>query len=88
VALVPVAGGPPGFLPAPERGFDVPVSWAPDSSFLAVTNYSGDSLANLGDQRIDLAAPTGQRIIVADGTQFEAIGWFSPPEPAATPAPS
>lgn len=88
VALVPVAGGPSGFLPAPERGFDVPVSWAPDSSFLAVTNFSGDSLANLGDQRIDLVAPTGQRIIVADGTQFEAVGWFSTPDPAATPAPS
>jgi hypothetical protein len=86
VALVPIGGGPPGFLPAPERGFDVPASWAPDSTFLAVTNYSGNSLANLGDQRIDLVAPSGQRIIVAEGTQFEVIGWFPPPQPSPTPS--
>lgn len=79
VALIPVAGGAPGFLPAPERGFDVPAAWAPDGSFLAVTSYSGDSLANPGSPRLDLAAPTGQRIVVADGVQFEVVGWFTPP---------
>ena len=79
IALVPVGGGVPGFLPAPERGFDVPTAWAPDGSFLAVTNYSGDSLANVGASRIDLVAPTGQRIILADGNQFEFVGWFPPP---------
>jgi hypothetical protein len=87
VALVPAGGGPPGFLPAPERGFDIPIAWAPDGTFLAVTNFSGQSLANPGDQRIDLAAPTGQRIIVTGGPQFEVIGWSSPPEAPATPAP-
>ena len=79
VALVPVGGGAPSFLPAPERGFDVPTAWAADGSFLAVTNYSGDSLANVGVSRIDLVAPTGQRIILAEGTQFEVVGWFQPP---------
>jgi len=79
VALIPLAGGAPSFLPAPERGFDVPVAWAPDGTFLAVTSYSGDSLANLGSPRLDLVAPTGQRIILADGAQFEVIGWFRQP---------
>src|SRR3989449_492933 len=79
VALVPVGGGAPSFLPAPERGFDVPTAWAADGSFLAVTNYGGDSLANVGVSRIDLVAPTGQRIILAEGTQFEVVGWFQPP---------
>jgi len=79
VALIPVGGGAPGFLPAPERGFDVPSAWAPDGSFLAVINFSGDSLANLGASRIDLVAPTGQRMILAEGTQFDVIGWFQPP---------
>ena len=74
-----MGGGGPGFLPAPERGFDVPTAWAPDGSFLAVTNYSGDSLANVGSSRIDLVAPTGQRIVLAEGTQFEVVGWFPPP---------
>ncbi len=86
VALMPVAGGAPGFLPAPERGFDVPVAWAPDGSFLAVTSYSGDSLANLGTPRMDLVSPTGHRVVVADGPQFEVVGWFTPPPPSPTPS--
>ena len=81
VALVPLAGGAPGFLPAPERGFDVPAAWAPDGSFLSVINYGGDSLANAGNPRIDLVAPTGQRAVVAEGAQFEVIGWFTQPPP-------
>jgi hypothetical protein len=77
VALVPLAGGAPGFLPAPERGFDVPAAWAPDGSFLSVINYGGDSLANAENPRIDLVALTGQRAVVAEGAQFEVIGWFT-----------
>ncbi len=87
IALVPVAGGPPSFLPAPTSGFDVPVAWAPDGSFLAVTNFSGDSLANLGQSRLDLVAPSGQRLTVADGVDVKVVGWFQ--QPAATsPSPS
>jgi hypothetical protein len=87
VALVPAAGGAPAFLPAPERGFDIPAAWAPDGSFLSVINYAGDSLANADSPRIDLVAPTGQRATVADGSQFEVIGWFNQPPPAPTPSP-
>jgi hypothetical protein len=79
VALVPLGGGAPGFLPAPERGFDVPIAWAQDGSFLAVINFSGNSLADLGASRIDLVAPTGQRMILAEGAQFEILGWFGLP---------
>jgi hypothetical protein len=87
VALVPLAGGTPGFLPAPERGFDVPAAWATDGIFMSVINYSGDSLGNAENPRIDLVAQTGQRVVVAEGAQFEVIGWFTQP-PAATPAPA
>jgi hypothetical protein len=87
VALVSTSGGAPGFLPAPERGFDAPAAWAPDGTYLAAINYSGDSLANLGDQRIDLVAPTGQRAVVAEGAHFDVVGWFTQPPPA-TPTPS
>lgn len=80
VALVPVAGGPPSFLWPPSAGFDEPRSWAPDGTYLAVTNYSGDSLANLGTARLDLVASTGQRVTVADGrdnaTRDSVLGWF------------
>lgn len=90
VALVPAAGGAPSFLPAPLAGFDVPVAWAPDATYLAVTNYSGDSLANLGKERLDLVAPSGQRLTVAEGVKVKVVGWFqgapSPAPPAATPS--
>jgi len=85
VALVPLAGGLPTFLPAPAAGFDVPIAWAPDATFLAVTSYSGDSLANLGDARLDVVAPTGQRVTIAQGANVKVIGWF---QEAAAPAPS
>jgi dipeptidyl aminopeptidase/acylaminoacyl peptidase len=88
VALVPAGGGAPGFLPAPQRGFDVPAAWAPDGTYLAVRNFSGQSVANAGDHRIELVAPSGQRIVAAEGTQFETIGWFAPPAPPATPTPA
>ena len=70
VALVPVAGGPSVFLPAPVAGFDVPIAWAPDATFLAVTNYSGESLANPGEHRLELVAPTGQRVTTVAGGGF------------------
>jgi hypothetical protein len=88
VALIPVAGGAPSFLPAPLAGFDVPVAWAPDATFLAVTNYSGDSLANLGQQRLDVVAPTGQRVTVAEGGNIKVVGWFPVPPPPPTPSPA
>ena len=80
VALVNLAGGPPQFLPLPQRGFDVPIAWSPDASFLAVTNYTGLGLANPGEAELDLLAPTGQRVVVATGadssTAEAVIGWF------------
>lgn len=75
VALVPPDGGAPSFLPSPERGFDVPLSWAPDGSYLAVTSFDGASVLDPGEARLVLVAPSGQRIRVADGPDVEVVGW-------------
>lgn len=82
VALVAPGGGPPVFLPSPESGFDQPIAWDPAGTFLAVTHFSGDSLANLGVARLDLVAPTGQRVTVAQGADAEVLGWFQATAPA------
>ncbi len=83
VALVSPGGGAPAFLPAPESGFDQPVAWDPAGTFLAVMHFTGNSLANVGTARLDLVAPTGQRVTVAQGADIEVLGWFQPP-PAAS----
>jgi len=75
VALVPLAGGELSFLPAPAAGFDVPLVWAPDGSFLAVTSFEGGSGAGPDRTRLVLVAPHGQRLVVAEGADMEAIGW-------------
>lgn len=83
VALLPVGGGAPTFLPAPPVGFDDPQGWAPDGTYLAVTSKGGESLANPGAERLDLVAPTGQRMTIAEGGDLLVIGWnrFEEPKP-------
>jgi len=89
VALVKVAGGAVSFLPAPMSGYDVPLSWAPDGSYLAVTHMSGKSLVEPGKARLDLVAPTGHRLrVAAEGVEFRFVGWVAPePKPKPSPAP-
>ncbi len=80
--LVPLQPAPPQYLSAPASGFDIPRAWAPDGTYLAVTNWSGEDLANPGDESLDLVAPTGQRIRIAEGrgyaTADAVVGWFVP----------
>lgn len=79
IALVPWGGGAPSFLWPADSGYDVPLLWAPDGTYLAVRHFAGD-LSNPGAARLDLVAPTGQRVTVAEGADVEVVGWF-PPEP-------
>lgn len=85
VALAPVGGGAPVFLSRPPAGFDVPVVWVPDNSYLTVNSFSGDSPANPGKRRLDLLTLAGHRITVADGVDVEVVGWFKPEEPRPSP---
>ncbi len=75
VAIVQLGGGQPTLLTPPPRGFDVPLSWAPDGRFLAVTSYEGDSVANPGLPRLVFLSPGGQRVIAAEGVEADPLGW-------------
>lgn len=89
LVLVSIDGTEVTFLPQPPSGFDEPRSWAPDGSWLALTHNSGASIIDRGTQSLQLVAPTGQRVTVAEGgvnaIEGAIIGWVSVEEP--TPGP-
>ncbi len=80
--IVPLQLAQPQYLAEPASGYDIPRAWAPDATYLAVTNWSGEDLANPGDPSLDLVAPTGQRIRIAQGPGYATadaiVGWFVP----------
>ncbi len=75
VAIVPLDGSEATFLPPPEQGFDLPLSWSPDGKFLAVSSFPGASLGNPGLPRLVFVSPAGQRPAAPEGAEFEPIGW-------------
>jgi len=93
VALLPLGPGDVGYMPAPESGFDLPRSYSPDGSWLAVTNFGGSSLIDPGVAWFDLLASTGQRVRIAQGPNYASsdaiVGWVKAEAlpRAATPAP-
>jgi dipeptidyl aminopeptidase/acylaminoacyl peptidase len=77
VAVVPLDGGKPLFLPQPDKGFDQPLSWSPDGKFLAVTSFSGGSLANPGSARLVFISVNGQRPAAPEGAEIRPVGWLA-----------
>ena len=75
VAIVPMDGSEATSLPPPEQGFDQPLSWSPDGKFLAVSSFTGASLANPGLSRLVFVSPAGQRPAAPEGAEFEPVGW-------------
>ncbi len=79
--IVPLQPAQPQYLTEPASGYDVPRAWAPDASYLVVTNWSGEDLANPGDASLDLVA-AGLRIRIAEGpgyaTADAVVGWMVP----------
>jgi hypothetical protein len=75
VAVVPLGGGQPLFLPPPDKGFDQPLSWSPDGKFLAVTSFAGDSLANPGSSRLVFVSVNGQRPAAPEALEIRPVGW-------------
>jgi hypothetical protein len=78
VALVPLDGGEVTFLPPPDKGFDLPLSWSPDGKFLAVKSFPGESLANSGPERLVFIAQGGQRLPAPEGAETQPVGWLQP----------
>jgi Tol biopolymer transport system component len=77
-ALVSLAEGELGEVtPAPDQGFDVPVSWAPEGDYLAVRSFEGSSAAQPGREHLVLIELGKGRQTVADGGNLEFIGWLT-----------
>ncbi len=73
--IIAVGEGQPSQLPPPERGFDLPQSWSTDGKYLAVSSFSGTSIANPGSsQLVIVSRASGSRFVVASG-EVEVIGW-------------
>ncbi|MDO8617164.1 MAG: hypothetical protein Q7T33_15750 [Dehalococcoidia bacterium] len=75
---VPVAGGMPELLPTEASGYDVPVSWAPDGSYIAVIRDSGTSIGTPSRRRLVFVSPAGHRLDSGEGHDLEPLGWVQP----------
>lgn len=81
------AGGPAGVtvleggrtrtLAAPERGFDVPLSWSDGSAYLAVRSFDGDSASNPGNETTVVIGPDGRRYAITATGEVIFIGWVT-----------
>ena len=80
VAVIPLDGAAPDVLAPPVVGFDEPLSWAPDGTFLAVSNFAGSSLANPGRRSLVLISANGRRLDAAGNVRVEPVGWMLPEE--------
>jgi dipeptidyl aminopeptidase/acylaminoacyl peptidase len=60
---------------AGSPGFDVPLSYSPDGTFLAVAAWSGSSFARPGSVSLQVVGPAG-RVPLADANRF--AGWAIP----------
>ncbi len=63
-------------LTSTDRGFDVPVSWAPDGSRLIFRWFLGDSAENPGPSRLHLLTPDGDRELLSVNSDIQIVGWI------------
>jgi hypothetical protein len=85
MAIVALDGSSVVVLSQPESGFDVPRAWAGDGTWLAALHWSGSSLTDQGEGRLDLISVNGHRVNLLEGSQNagedSVLGWV-PPLPA------
>ena len=75
VSLAGEAAAAPA-LPAPDAGFDVPVSWSPDGELLIVRNFLGTSAADPGPSFLVVVRPGGSRTPVSTSSDVAVAGWL------------
>jgi len=64
-------------LPAPARGFDVPLGWSADGRFLAVRSFDGKNSTQPGFESTVIIDSLGERYQVDVPTEVIYIGWYS-----------
>ncbi|MBM4410155.1 MAG: hypothetical protein FJ037_02325 [Chloroflexi bacterium] len=65
-------------LAEPARGFDVPLSWAADGTYLAVRSFDGDNATSPGNETTTVIGPDGKRYLIASTGEVIFIGWVTP----------
>jgi hypothetical protein len=84
IGVVPsTAGGPVPAAPGahtvvPAAGFDVPLAWSPDASYLAVRHFSGGTTDQPGGETLDLVRTDNTRSVVIGSVAPEFAGWMVP----------
>jgi len=68
-----IAGAAIRAVTAAGAGFDVPLAYAPNGAFLAVTHLSGDSLNQPGSIELQVILDSGERLPIRGQTRF--FGW-------------
>lgn len=74
--LLVLNGNEGATLPAPERGFDVPVAWSPDGRYLAARTFDGVNSVNTGSERAVVIGADGTRRPLSATTEVILIGWY------------
>ena len=69
-------GGAPDELEGPEKGFDVPLSWSPDGSYLALRSFEGSSALEPGRERMVILEPKGERKELKWDGELYLAGWI------------
>ncbi len=64
-------------LPAPERGFDVPLSWSEGGTYLAVRSFDGVGAMDPGNESTVLLGPEGARYLITAPGDVIFIGWVT-----------
>lgn len=77
-ALLLSMDGEPRALPAPVRGFDVPLMWSADGRYLAVRAFDGQNSVYPGiETTVVIDVRTGERRVVDVPTEVIVIGWYT-----------
>ena len=69
-------GTTPTALPAPERGFDVPVAWSAGATYLAARTFDGQNSTNAGRESAVVIATNGKRYPVSAPGEVILVGWL------------
>ncbi|RLT43622.1 MAG: hypothetical protein DWI58_03370 [Chloroflexi bacterium] len=64
-------------LPAPQHGFDVPLSWSDGGTYLAIRSFDGDTATSPGNESIVLLGPDGGRYPITAPGDVIFIGWVT-----------
>lgn len=75
-AAARIEGGVASSLPNAGAGFDVPLSWSPSGSHLALRAFEGASLADPGPSHVIVMAQDGARRQISQTSDVTVLGWL------------